>query len=114
MDRSNIHNPTFEEQEDDETTFITKMQFFGAQKAMRQSHDALNDRIEHLATDVRESEVRTRDYLDTKLSSQMEEIRALMVKRASCTSTSSRRRDSSRHSLEYSSGESPPRARSHH
>ena len=71
MDRSSIHNPAFEEQEDDAATYVTKLQFFGAQKAMHQSHDVLNNRIEQLAIDVCESEVQTRDYLDTKLSSQM-------------------------------------------
>lgn len=107
MDRTTMLNPAFEEQDDDKNNYVTKLHFFGAQRGMHQAQDAMNDRIEQLATDLRKSGMHTRDYLDDKLSSQMEEIRALMVTRASSTSTS-RRRHSSRHSDEYSSDASPP------
>jgi hypothetical protein len=87
-------NPLFDEQ-DAPNDYVTKLQLFGIQRALHQENEALGDRIEQLATDLRQSEARTRDYLDAKLSSQMEEFCAMMVNRAFSTSSSSRRRHSS-------------------
>ena len=66
-----MSNLAVEENEDDVNNHITKLHFFGAHKAITQAQDVLNDRIDHLASNLRESEMRTREYLDTKLSSQM-------------------------------------------
>ena len=62
----------------------------------------MTDRIDNLATDLRLSEQRTRDYFDNKLDehkhendARMDEIRALLVNRSSTTSSYSRRSCSS-------------------
>jgi hypothetical protein len=71
MDRpSTSTNPLFDEQDDAPNDYVTKNHLFGVQRALRQESDALGDRIEQLATDLRHSEMQTRDYLDAKLSSQ--------------------------------------------
>lgn len=94
MDRpSTSSSPLFDEQ-DAPNDYITKVQLFGVQRALHQESEALGDRIKQLATDLRQSEARTRDYLDAKLSSQMEEFHAMMVNYASST-TLSRQRHSS-------------------
>ena len=80
---------------------------------MHQANEALSDRIDQFATDLRQSEARSRDYLDAKLSNQMDEIRAMLVTRNSSMSSSSRRRHSSYTSSNTSSNASPPRPRSH-
>src|SRR3954463_5905751 len=75
----------------------------------------MSDRIDHLATDLRLSEQRTRDYFDNKIDEQkqesnarMDEIRALLVNRSSTSSSYSRRSRSSRHSDDTISGSSTP------
>ena len=114
MDRpSTSINPLFDEQEDDPNNYVTKAHLFGVQRALHQESEALGDRIEQLATDLRHSETRTRDYFDAKLSSQMEELRDIMVTRTTSMTSSSRRRHSSRHSSDSSSRSSPSRARCH-
>src|SRR4051812_26319406 len=66
MDRpSTSTNPLFLEQDGDMSSFVTKNQLFGAQRALHQEQLALGDRIDNLATDLRQSEQRTRDYFDT-------------------------------------------------
>jgi hypothetical protein len=96
MDRPTTSvNPLFEEQEETHD-YVTKGHLFGIQRALHQESEALGDRIEQLATDLRHSETRTRDYFDAKLSSQMEELRDLMVNRDTSTTSSSRRRHSRR------------------
>jgi len=113
MDRvGGTSNPLFDanddQQEYDERDYLSKGQFFIAQQALRQETqalgDALGDRIDRLAIDLRNSEARQSD--------QMQEIRDLLTKRASSSTTSSRRRQSSRHSSSTPSDASPPRARS--
>jgi hypothetical protein len=75
----------------------------------------MSDRIDNLATDLRLSEQRTRDYFDNKLDEQkqennarMDEIRALLVNRSFATSSYSRRSRSSGHSDDTISGSSTP------
>ena len=70
MDRpTSSANPLFEAQ-DDERDFVTKKHFFTAQRALHQESEALGDRIEQIATDLRQSKARQRDYLDAKLTTQ--------------------------------------------
>ena len=90
------------EQDDDMNSFVTKSHLFGAQRALHQEQQAMSDRIEHLATDLRLSEQRTRDYFDNKLDAHKQEndarmykIRALLVNRSSTSSTSSSRHNPS-------------------
>src|SRR3954470_12840843 len=114
MDRpSTSTNPLFSEQDDDMSSFVTKNKLFGAQRALHQEQLAFGDRIDNLATDLRESENRTRDYFDNKLDehkhendARMDEIRDLLLR--STPSTSSRRSRSSRHSDDTISGSSTP------
>ena len=116
MDRpSTSTNPLFIEQDDDMTAFVTKSHLFGAQRALHQEQQAMNERIDNLATDLRLSEQRTKDYFDNKLDAhkqendaRMDEIRALMRNRHPSTSSSSRRSRSSRHSDDTISGSSTP------
>ena len=106
MDRpSTSTNPLFMEQDDDMNSFVTKSHLFGAQRALHQEQQAMSERIDNLAADLRLSEQRTRDYFDHKLDdhkqendARMDEIRALLLNHSSSTSSSSRRSRSSRHS----------------
>ena len=116
MDRpSSSTNPLFIEQDDDMSSFVTKSHLFGAQRALHQEQQAMNDRIDNLATDLRLSEQRTCDYFDNKLDAhkqendaRMDEIRALLVNRPPSTSSYSRRSHSSRHSDDTFSSSSTP------
>ena len=75
MDRpSTSTNPLFLEKDEDMSSYVTKTQLFGAHRALHQEQLALGDRIDNLATDLRQSEQRTRDYLDTSMSSLKEDI----------------------------------------
>ena len=113
MDRpSTSTNPLFMEQDDDMNSFVTKSHLFGAQRALHQEQQAMSERIDNLAADLRLSEQRTRDYFDHKLDdhkqendASMDEIRALLLNRSSSTS---RRSHSSRHSDFTLSGSSTP------
>ena len=95
MDRpSTSTNPLFIEQDDDMSSYVTKSHLFGAQRVLHQEQQAMNDRIDNLATDLWLSEQHTRDYLDNKLDehkhendARMNEIRALLVNRSSTTSS---------------------------
>ena len=102
MDRpSTSTNPLFMEQDDDMNSFVTKSHLFGAQRALHQEQQAMSERIDNLAADLRLSEQRTRDYFDHKLDdhkqendARMDEIRALLLDHSSSTS---RRSHSRRH-----------------
>ncbi|XBJ23538.1 hypothetical protein VPH35_001661 [Triticum aestivum] len=114
MDRpSTSTNPLFIEQDDDMSTYVTKSHLFGAQRALHQEQQAMSKHIDNLATDLRLSGQRTRDYFNKKLDdhkqendARMVEIRALLLNRSSSTSSSSRRSCSSRHSDYTISGSS--------
>ena len=88
MDRPTTSvNPLFEGQ-DEEHNYVIKNHLFVAQRALHQESEALGDRIEQLATDLRQSEARNRDYIDAKFTTQMEEFRNMIVRRASSTTSS--------------------------
>ena len=54
MDRpSSSTDPIFMEHDDDPNTYVTKNQLFGAQRALHQEQQALGDRIDNLASDLR-------------------------------------------------------------
>ena len=116
MDRpSSSTNPPLIENGDDMSSFVTKNHLFGAQRALYQEQQAMRDRIDNLATDLRLSEQCTRDYFDNKLNehkhendARMDEIRALLVNRSSTTSSYSRRSRSSGHADDTISGSSTP------
>ena len=116
MDRPSTYtNPLFIEQDDDMSSYVTKSHLFGAQRALHQEQQAMSERIDNLATGLRLSEQRTRDYFDHKLDDhkqendrRMDEIRALLLNRSSSTSSYSRRSRSSRHSDDTISGSSTP------
>ena len=103
MDRpSTSTNPLFIEQDDDMSSYVTKSHIFGAQRALHQEQQAMSDRINHLATDLRLSKQRTRDYFDNKLDAhkqendaRMDEVRAFLVNRPPSTFSYSRRSCSS-------------------
>lgn len=67
MDRPHSSNPLFDDTEDADN-FVTKTHHFALQRAMHQANEALSDRIDQFATDLRQSEARNRDYLNAKLS----------------------------------------------
>lgn len=66
MARKGTSRSVFDDQED-ANKFSTKLHHFKLQQAMTDANNTFNERIEHLATDMRQSEARTRDYLDAKL-----------------------------------------------
>lgn len=66
MDRQGISSPVFHDN-DGANNYITKMPTFGLQRAMRG--------IERLTVDIHQREARTRDYIDTKLDAQLDDIR---------------------------------------
>ena len=116
MDRpSTSTNRLFLEQDNDPNNYVTKLHLFGMQRALHEEQLEMCDRIDNLATDLRLSEQRTRDYFDNKLDkhkhendARMDEIHALLVNRYSTTSSYSRRSRSSRHSDDTISGSSTP------
>ena len=68
MDRpSTSTNPLFIEHDDDMNSYVTKSHLFGAQRASHQEQQAMSERIDNLASDLRPSEQHTRDYFDHKL-----------------------------------------------
>lgn len=90
------------EQDDDMNSFVTKSHLFGAQRALHEEQQAMSECIDNLATDLRLSEQRTKEYFDHKLDdhkqendTRMDEISALLLNSSSSTSRRSR---SSRHS----------------
>ena len=57
MDRpSSSTNPLFIEQDNDMSSYVTKSHLFGAQIALHQEQQAMSDRIDYLAIDLRLSE----------------------------------------------------------
>ena len=116
MDRpSTSTNPLFIQQGDDMNSYVTKSHLFGAQRALHQEQQAMSERIDNLAADLRLPEQRTRDYFDHKLDdhkqendARMDEIRALLLNHSSSTSSSSRQSRSSRHSDYTISGSRTP------
>ena len=66
MDRQGISSPVFHDN-DGANNYITKTSIFGLQRAMRG--------IERLTVDIHQREARTRDYIDTKLDAQLDDIR---------------------------------------
>ena len=113
MDRpSSSTNPLFIEQDDDMSSYVTKSHLFGAQRVLHQEQQAMSERIDNLAADLRLSEQHTGDYFKHKLDdhkqdndARMDEIHALLLNRSSSTSRRSR---SSRHSDLTLSGSSTP------
>ena len=84
MDRPSYStNPLFIEQDDDMSSYVTKSHLFGAQRALHQEQQAMSDRIDNLATDLRLYEKRTTEYFNNKPNdhkqendARMDEIRA--------------------------------------
>ena len=92
MDRQGISSPVFHDN-DGMNNYITKMPIFGLQRAMQG--------IERLAIDIRQNEASIRDYLDTKLAEQRDQVRDMMANyKSSSPSSSSRQRRSSGQSSE--------------
>ena len=119
MDRpSTSTNPLFMEKDNDMNSFVTKSHLFGAERALHQEQQAMSERIDNLAADLRLSEQHTRDYFDHKLDdhkkendARMEETRVLLHNTSSSTSRRSR---SSRHSNFTLSGSSTPTSNTLH
>ena len=92
MDRQGISYPVFHDNKG-ANNYINKTSIFGLQRAMQG--------IEWLAFDIRQNEVRKRDYIDTKLDEQMDQVRDMLANyKSSSPSPSSRRRRSSSKSSE--------------
>ena len=79
MDRpSSSTSPLFIEKDNDMSAFVTKSHLCGAQRVLHQQQQEINDRIDNLATDLRLSEQRTRDYFNNKLDTHKQENDARM------------------------------------
>ena len=71
MDRQGISSPVFHDNNGVNNN-INKTSIFGLQRAMRG--------IERLTVDIHQNEARKRDYIDTKLAEQMDQVRDLVAK----------------------------------
>ena len=92
MDRQGISSSVFHDN-NGANNYITKTPIFGLQRAMRG--------IERLIIDIHQREAQTRDYIDTKLDAQLDDIRHVWANyKSSSSSSSSRRRRSSRKTSE--------------
>ena len=90
MDMQSTSSPVFDI--DGANNYI-HAQTIGLQRAMQG--------IERLAIDIRQNEARIRDYLDTKLAEQRDQVRDMVANyKSSSPSSSSRRRRSSGQSSE--------------
>ena len=95
MDRSSSStNPPLIEQDDGMSSFVTKRHLFGAQRALHQEKQAMRDRTDNLATELRLSEQHTRDYFYNKFDAhkqendaRMDEIHAMLVNRTPSSSS---------------------------
>ena len=94
MDRAGSSANLLFEVQGDDPGYITKGHFFIAQRALHQESEALGERLDQLVADLRQSEARNRDYIDAKFTTQMEELRNMIVRCPSSSSSSSRRRHS--------------------
>lgn len=118
MNRQGISSPVFHNN-DGANNYIIKASIFDLQRQMQGAQSRLREHIDNLAINMRHFELRTRDYLDNKLSAQkeeedgrMEEIRTLLINHSSASS-SSRRWLESRSSSERPCDASSNRPRPH-
>ena len=113
MDRQGISSPVFDNN-DGANNYITKMSIFGLQHKMQGAQSTLRERLDNLAIDIRHSEARKRDYIDTKLGELKDQLRDMVADyKSSSPSSSSRRRRASRSSLEHKHDASASRPRPH-
>ena len=92
MDRQGISSLVFHDN-DNTNNYISKTSIFELQRAMQG--------IERLTIDIRQNEAMIRDYLDTKLAEQRDQVRDMVANyKSSSPSSSSMRRRSSGQSLE--------------
>lgn len=110
MDREGTSRSVFDDQ-DDKNEFFTKLHHFELQRAMNETNNTLNERLEHLATEVCQYEARRRDNPDAKLDAQMDCIEDMLTKRKPSSFYSSSRRRSSGLPSKRLSGASTPRCR---
>ena len=68
MDRPSTSTKPLFIEHDDMNSYVTKSHLFGAQRALHQEQQAMSERIENLAADLRLSEQRTSDYFDHKIN----------------------------------------------
>ena len=73
MDRQGISSPVFDNN-DGANNYITKMSIFGLQHEMQGAQSTLQERLNNLAIDIRHSEARKRDYIDTKLGELKDQL----------------------------------------
>ena len=113
MDRQGISSPVFHNN-DGVNNYITKASIFDLQRQMQGAQSRLRERIENLSIDIRHSEARKRDYIDTKLGELKDQLRDMVADyKSSSPSSSSRRRRASRSSSERPCDTSASRPRPH-
>ena len=79
MDRPSTYtNPLFVEHDNDMNSYVTKSHLFGAQRTLHEEQQAMTERIDNLAADLRLSKQRTRDYFEHKLDNHKQENDARM------------------------------------
>ena len=77
MDRQGISSPVLDNN-DGVNNYITKASIFDLQQQVQDTQSRLRERIKNISIDIHHSEARKRDYIDNKLSAQMEEQDARM------------------------------------
>ena len=56
------------------SSYVTKGHLFGAQRALHEEQQAMTERTDNLAADLRLTVQCTRDYFDTSMASLKEDI----------------------------------------
>ena len=113
MDRQGISSPVFHNN-DGVNNYITKASIFDLQRQMQGTQSTLRERLDNLAIDIRHSEARKRDYIDTKLGELKDQLRDMVADyKSSSPSSSSRRGRASRSSTEHPRDASASRPRPH-
>jgi hypothetical protein len=113
MDRQSISSPVFDDN-DGANNYVTKAHTVELQRQMQGAQSTLRERIENIATDIRNAEARKRDYIDNKVDELKDQLRDMLADyKSPFPSSSSRRRRSSQTSSERPSDASAIRPRPH-
>ena len=88
MDRQGISSPVYDNN-DGANNHITKASIFDLQRQMQGTQSTLRERLDNLAIDIRHSEARKRDYIDTKLGELKDQLRDMVADYKSSSPSSS-------------------------
>ena len=78
MDRQGISSPVYDNN-DGVNNYVSKASILDLQRQMQGAQSRLRERIENLSIDIRHSEARKRDYIDTKLGELKDQLRDMVA-----------------------------------